>query len=127
MANALGEAAFSGPQDFGKMFLVALANFAQQFGGLLIATGLGEIALRSGNPALMIAGGAALIAAGAAIRALAKPSISGGSGEGSNFSTFNRASVSGNTQNQEITLRAKGSDLVAVFKLAGQDNGSRRS
>lgn len=127
LANALGEAAVSGPQDFGKKFLYALASFAQQFGGLLIATGLGEIALKSGNPALMIAGGAALIAAGAAIKALTKPSLSGGTSAGGSIATRGDSFIGGR---QTVLLggefKIDGRDLVlAVNKNSNLDTGRK--
>jgi phage tail tape-measure protein len=117
IANAFGEAAVGG-EDFGKQFIKALARFAQQFGALLIATGLGQIALNSGNPALMIAGGAALIAAGAAINALMskKPSLSGGGSSSGGGFVNTRPNVDPNVQgNLQLSTSVSGTDLNLVI------------
>lgn len=114
IADAFGQAA-AGGENFGKNFIKALARFAQQFGSLLIATGIGQLALQSGNPALMIAGGAALIAAGAAINQLManKPSLSG---RGSSGATTNRGQA---FSRQSIVIegdfRIEGRDLVYAY------------
>lgn len=113
IASAFGEAAVTGAKDFGRAFLVSLGRFAQQFGALLIATGLGQIALKSGNPYLMIAGGAALIAAGSAIaKLLSKPPTLSAGGGGSFSQPIGSGSVTGLGQ---------GIFLSGDFKLQGYE------
>ena len=77
IAHAIGEALSGDDVDFGDKFLKLLGEFMQQFGAALIAVGVAEIALESGNPWLMVAGGAALIIAGSLISAAAanKPNM----------------------------------------------------
>lgn len=124
IAEAFGQATVEGPKNFGQSFIRSLATFAQQFGGLLIATGLGEIALRSGNPALMIAGGVALIAAGAAVKALVKPSLSGSSSVGSVGQSFPyRPTVNEGFQNFTLTTQISGTDLNII--AANTNNRNR--
>lgn len=129
IASAFGEAAVTGAQDFGKAFIRSLGRFAQQFGALLIATGIGEKALKFGGPGAKIAAGVALVAIGGAISALMsqKPSLSGG-GEGG--SSFNRVSVAGQSFSDiNITgrLYGEGSQLIAVIDNAKNSNGRRRA
>src|SRR5690606_23338405 len=93
--------AFAGVGRFGDNVLRALADFAGQFGKLLIATGIGKIsfekllALPGGGP-LLVAAGFALQAAAQAVNAqLSKAStaLSGGGaggGSGSSSSAFAR-------------------------------------
>ena len=129
IADAFGQAAVSGAQDFGRAFLRSLGRFAQQFGALLIATGIGEKALAFGGPGAKIAAGAALVAIGGAISALManKPSLSGGGSSGSG--SFVRQSVTGAFQDITITGRlvAEGSQLVAVLDNAQSSNNRRRA
>ncbi len=91
IGEAIGEA-LAGEGDIGEKFLTLLGNFMKQFGAALIAVGVSEIALQSGNPALMIAGGVALVAAGSALSSAQanKPTLSGGS----SASSLSAASVS---------------------------------
>lgn len=131
IASAFGEAAITGALDFGRVFLRSLGRFAQQFGALLIATGLGEKALKFGGPGAKIAAGIALVAIGGAISALMsnKPSLSGsGSGEGG--SAFYRPSVL-NTGYGDITVTGRlvgeGSSLIAVIDNANSANGRRKA
>jgi hypothetical protein len=123
IANAIGEAAFGG-ENFGQAFIKALARFAQQFGSLLIATGIGELALQSGNPALMIAGGAALVAAGAAISSLMsnKPSISGRGRSGSSGG-FTRPGVNNEFQDLSFSTSVSGTNLnIVIGNTATKDS-----
>ena len=101
IGEAIGEA-LVGDGDIGEKFLKLLGSFMQQFGAALIAVGVAELALSSGNPFLMIAGGVALIAAGSAISASRKnkPSLSGNSsGSGASATSVTPTSVQGNGGN----------------------------
>lgn len=124
IAAALGRAA-AGTDDFGKSLLTVIGDFAQQFGSVLIATGVGTIALQSGNPYAMIAGGAILVAAGAALNAVneRRSNISsefGSGGGGSSRGSFNPSfSSAGDVQNNKIVvipdIQIKGSDMWLIF------------
>ncbi len=125
VAAALGRVA-AGTEDFGTSMLQAIGSFAQQFGSVLIATGVGTIALQSGDPYAMIAGGAILVAAGAALSEVSKrrSNISsefggggrGRSGGGGSDLTF--GSTNG-VQNSQIVMipdvQIKGSDIWLIF------------
>lgn len=119
IADAFGQS-LTGGENFGKAFIKALARFAQQFGSLLIATGVAEIALKSGNPAVMIAAGAALVALGGAISAIQsrKPSLSSSSSSGGGSRGGTYASGVSNTQNS-LQLSAetviRGQDLYVIL------------
>jgi hypothetical protein len=132
IAASLGRAA-AGTEDFGKSLLSVIGDFAQQFGSVLIATGIGTIALESGDPYAMIAGGAILVAAGAALNALSqrRSNISSefsGSGGGSSTS-FNQSSFNsaGEIQNSQIVLvpdiQIKGSDMWLIFNNYEKERG----
>lgn len=114
-AAAIGES-LAGTKDLGKELLAVVGDFAQQFGSLLIASGVGTLALQSGDPYLMIAGGAALVAIGAALSATAKrrSNISSevrGGGSGRVNSDFSNA---GSIQDREIKV-------VGQVIMRGQD------
>lgn len=130
IAASLGRAA-AGTEDFGKSLLSVIGDFAQQFGSVLIATGIGTIALESGDPYAMIAGGAILVAAGAALNAVneRRSNISseirgGASGGGSSFNGFNSA---GEIQNSQIVLipdiQIKGADIWLSFHNYEKERG----
>jgi hypothetical protein len=123
LASSLGRAA-AGTEDFGKSMLSVIGDFAQQLGSVMIATGVGYLALESGNPAAMIAGGVILVAAGAALNAvnerrsnISSESAGGGRSGGGSFSpSFDS---SGAIQNSQIVvipdIQIKGSDMWLIF------------
>lgn len=126
ITNAFGEAA-SGSMNFGDAILKSLASFAQQFGALLIAAGIGKISFdKFGGPG-MIAAGAALVAIGGAVRGVIshRPSLGGG-GSGSSSSSFGSVSnpnsifFEGGQRNPTIFLEARGASLVAVSNEQGR-------
>lgn len=88
LADGLG-AALVGVENFGDVILKQFASFAQQFGGLLIAMGLGKIAFKSFSGPQMIGAGVALVALGGAINGLIanRPGLNGGEGGGGSSST----------------------------------------
>jgi DNA-binding ferritin-like protein (Dps family) len=124
IAAALGRAA-AGTEDFGKSLLSVIGDFAQQFGAVLIATGIGTIALESGNPYAMIAGGAILVAAGAALNAVNERrsnisgEFSGGGGSYGSGGTGTSFNSVGDIQNSQIVMvpdvQIKGADLWLIF------------
>lgn len=132
LAEAFGNA-IAGGARFGESMLKVILGFASQFGQVLISLGVAALAAwkiieSPAGAVAAIAAGAALVAISAAARSALQSSHSsnfGGSSSGVG-STFSRQSVSGNLQDTTITLRAKGSDLVGVLKLAELDNSSRR-
>lgn len=121
IANAFGEAIVGG-EDFGKSFIKSLAKFAQQFGSLLIAIGIGEIALKSAPAPAKIAAGAALVALGAAAsRLLSNPPSSRGGG--SSGSSYNRNSTSAAFQDVSFSTSVSGTDLnIVLGNTANRDS-----
>jgi hypothetical protein len=130
ISNAFGEAA-SGSINFGDAILKSLASFAQQFGALLIASGIGEIAFKKFSGPAMIAAGAALVAIGGAVRGAIsnRPNLGGkgGSGGGKSFSSQNYALA----QNSPIQLSLdgviRGQDLYVMLANYEKNNKSTRS
>lgn len=133
IADAAGEAA-AGAKDFGKQVLNAVAGFVQQFGSILIATGVAEIAFKTFQGPAMIAAGIALVAAGAAVRATVanRPNLSSSGSSGRSASSAERStSNSFSTNGFEIMVggewRIRGTDLVYIFnrqtQLDGRTNG----
>lgn len=131
LAESIGTAfATQNFNNFGKNLIDALASFAQQLGGLMIASGVGILALKSGNPVAMIAGGAALVAIGAAVKSTmgslkSMPNPSSGVG-GSSGGSFRNNSGSITSSGREIQVagevRIKGADLVYIINRQGQLN-----
>lgn len=129
IANSFGEAA-TGSVNFGDAILKSLANFAQQFGALLIATGVGKIAFdkfKSG-PA-MIAAGAALVALGSAVRGAisSRPNLGGGSSSGGGNSFPERGIVTNQGfQNLQLQTAISGSDInIALGNQMIRDSYTR--
>lgn len=120
-ASALGRAS-AGMEDFGTAIMESLGGFMQQFGGALIALGIGKISLEKfGGPA-MIAAGAVLAAAGAAVQASAqKAAKTVGSGGGSSSSVSSGSSFrdrAGNIQdsNPQLVTVLKGEDMWIMLQ-----------
>lgn len=131
IADAFGQAAVTGAKEFGKNILRSMAGFAQQFGALLIATGIAAIQFKTFSGPGMIAAGAALVALGGAVRSSInnRPSLGSGGGRGgfnggaNTMSSFTRGGV-------ELAVagewRIQGDDLVYIFNRANQKNGRTR-
>ena len=69
--------------SFGAQALQMFGNFASQAGQVMLATGIGQLALFSGNPVGAIVAGSTLIGLGAVLGGLAKRNLKqGGSGGG---------------------------------------------
>lgn len=113
IADAFGEAAVSG-RGFGDAILKSVAGFAQQFGAILIATGIGEIAFKKFSGPQMIAAGAALVALGGAVRATIanRPNLGSSGGSGG------RGSISGGGSFGSTGL-GQGIMLSGDFELQG--------
>jgi len=117
-ATSIGEAFATGDwSNFGKDMLNALGKWAQQFGALLIASGVALTALYTADPITKIVAGGALVAIGAALSAI---SNSPPKGSGSTYSAGGSVSPysSSNNSNRVIQLEWKraGKDLVAIIK-----------
>ena len=125
LISSLAEASVSGG-NFGQAILRSLGAFAQQFGALLIATGIGKITFDSfkSGPA-MIAAGAALVALGGAVRSTIanRPNL----GSGSGGVAINRGNGFG-PQNTVISgdFRIDGRDLVFVYDKNKSLDGRRK-
>jgi hypothetical protein len=128
--------AFAGVGRFGDNVLRALADFAGQFGRLLIATGIGKIsfekllALPGGGP-LLVAAGFALQAAAQAVNAqLSKASTalssSGGSGSSSSAFARERADTTVSTVEVVVTGRIEGNDILISGSRARDRNNFTR-
>lgn len=119
LADALGTAIATGDFDnFGKAILRAVADFAQQFGALLIAQGVAIKAFEFGDAYTKIAAGIALVAAGAAIKGMIGKQKSvipsgGGSGGGGGYRSSSNYGSSG-AQDSKMQV-----EVVGV--LRGQD------
>lgn len=117
IANAFGEAT-TGNIKFGDAILRSLAGFAQQFGALLIATGIAEISFKKFKGPAMIAAGAALVALGGAIKGSIanRPNLSGGGGSGGGFNSQYASALtfSNGERLPSIILEARGASLVSV-------------
>ncbi len=132
IANAFGEAA-TGSVNFGDAIIRSLASFAQQFGAILIATGIGKIAFNKFNGPAMIAAGAALVALGGAVRGIIsnRPSLGGGGpgrgGSGFNVSAAGALNFANGYRNSTIALEARGTSMVAVINESDRRTGRLQS
>lgn len=118
IANAFGDAA-TGSVNFGDAILRSLAGFAQQFGALLIATGIGEIAFKKFSGPQMILAGAALVALGGAVRGAIsnRPSLGGAGGGSGNFANISNPYSLYNDnggRTPTLVLEARGATMIAV-------------
>lgn len=93
IASAIGNAFAGNWDDLGADLIGAMGNLAQQFGALLIASGIAAKSLQTliANPVTAIAAGAALVALGAAASSAASKMVnnatSGGRGGTSSYQT----------------------------------------
>jgi hypothetical protein len=133
IANAFGEAA-TGNVNFGDAIIRSLASFAQQFGALLIATGIAEISFKKFSGPAMIAAGAALVALGGAVKgAISKrPNLGGGggsSGRGGGFSSPNNFTMATSATQNSLSFESiiRGQDLYVVLSNYEKNNKSTRS
>ena len=85
MAAMAIETAIAGESfdDFGWKMLKMFGDFAAQAGSIMLATGIGQLALFGGNPVGAIAAGATLIALGSVLGGVAKRNMKQGGGGGS--------------------------------------------
>ena len=127
---AFGEAigtvfAGGGIENAMQQFIGSIAGLMKQFGSLLIAWGTSQIALKASlsNPYAAIAAGVALVAIGSALATTqrqvtgsvgssAAVGVGGGSFTGRGYYSGPGGGTGGSN---EIVLKAKGSDLVAVI------------
>jgi len=130
IANAFGEAA-TGNVNFGDAIIRSLASFAQQFGALLIATGIAEISFKKFSGPAMIAAGAALVALGGAVKgAISKrPNLGGGggsSGGGSRFSSPNNFTMATNAAQNSFSFDTviRGQDMHVIISNYLKNNKS---
>lgn len=119
LADAIGEAFASGEfENFGRALLESVASFAQQLGSLMIAMGIGEIALKGAPGPVKVAAGIGLVAAGAAVKKLLSKQKSfpnagtgGRSGGFESTSTNNVGSVQDSKVQVEVTGVLRGQDI----------------
>ena len=126
IGQAIGDA-LSGNENFGDSFLKLLGEFMQQFGAALIGIGVAEIALKSKNPGLMIAGGIALVVAGSLLSNAYsnKPSLaSGNSTSTSTATTTTPSSIQGIGQGGQLVATVRGQDLRFVLQGANDSYGA---
>lgn len=117
-------------KNFGKAILEQLASFAQQFGALLIATGLAKISFdKFSGPQMVLAGVGLIAAAGLVKRAISSRPSLGGSGNGGTSFPDRYASVNGQLvplttnelfQNFQLTTNIAGTDLGVVMINQGR-------
>jgi hypothetical protein len=114
-------------KDFGKGFLAMVGNFMTQFGEAMVAIGVAQamvdLAIKSMNPALAIAGGIALIAAGAALSNIASKGVQGGGGMAMNNTNFGSGGFRPEMQNIVMESTIKGREIVLVQR---RENSYRR-
>jgi hypothetical protein len=121
IASAFGDAA-SGAESFGDAVLKTLANFAQQFGALLIATGIAKVTFDSFSGPAMIAAGVALVAGAAAVKGAIdkRPNLSNNSGGSSRSSgavnPFSTANGSLQDSAPKLITVIKGQDLWVMLE-----------
>jgi hypothetical protein len=115
MGNAFNGGTFA---DGLNSFLVLIADWAKQFGSLLIAAGVASMAFQkslAANPAIAIGAGIALVAAGAAVKG-ALESRPTGTGQGSSYG--GSGSQSGGTV--EGLRDFKGFEIIVTGELVGK-------
>ena len=100
--------------------MALLGQFMQAFGSALIAIGVGELALKSGNPVAMIAGGVALVAAGAALSAARSKNPAGNAGPGTAAPTVAGSIAPRQIQGSEQTIRVVGQIEGQTIRLIQQ-------
>jgi len=118
-ATSIGEAFATGDwSNFGKDMLNALGQWAQQFGSLLIASGVALTALYTADPVTKIVAGGALVAIGAALSAISNspPKESGSNYSGAGYSSSAYSSSNSSNRSMELIWRRAGKDLVAIMK-----------
>ena len=111
LISGLADASVSGG-NFGQAILRSLGAFAQQFGAILIAAGIGKKSFDTFSGPQMIAAGAALVALGGVVRATIanRPNLGSASGGG-------RSSFSGGSYG--TTGLGTGITLSGDFELQG--------
>ena len=129
-SESIGELLGGGEtQDAMQTFISGIAGIMKQFGSLLIAWGIAELALfesLKGGPAgaiIAIAAGAALVGIGAALTAKQDQvgASAGGSAGGGSYSSGSAGSGEYD-YNREIVMVARGDDLVAVLNNTNDRN-----
>jgi hypothetical protein len=131
MAETIG-ASLTGNMDFGKGFLLSLANFGSQFGKQLIALGVASLAVRKtfANPFAAIAAGTALVIASSLVSGSIKSFNSGGGavagiGSGGGSTASSRTSLATNAAQNEFsyTTQIRGQDLYVILKKYEENSG----
>lgn len=134
IASAIGNAFAGNWDDLGADLIGAMGNLAQQFGSLLIASGLAAQSLQTliANPLTAIAAGAALVALGSFATAQAKKmtqnatSLSGGTASYGNVNTGPQLGQSDYrgmyTDNWagNVTFKIGNNELVGVLEQANK-------
>ena len=126
MADSIGQ--LIGGDTMGALdtFISGIAGLMKQFGALLIAWGVAQLAIKAsaGNPYVAIAAGAALVAIGG-LMASTGSKVTGSSYYGGSGSygggTYNGGGSYDN--NREVVMIARGDDLVGVINRNIYKNG----
>ena len=128
MSDSIGQLIGGDTEGALNSFISGIAGLMKQFGALLVAWGVAQLAIKvsAGNPYVAIAAGAALIAIGGLMSAK-QSQVTGSnyySGGGS-YGSYGGGSYGGGyyTDQREIILVARGKDLVTVLnKQNNQDD-----
>lgn len=110
IAEGIGEALATGNiESLFKSFIGAIAGFAQQLGKLLIAWGIGQIALKKSisNPWVAIAAGAALVAIGAAIKSVSSNATGSGSNPSQGAAYGSASGGQGNATSNQLVQKVE--------------------
>lgn len=136
IASAIGNAFAGNWDNLGADLIGAMGNLAQQFGSLLIASGVAAQSLQTliANPLTAIAAGAALVALGSFATAQAKKmtqnatSLSGGTASYGNVNTGPQLGQSDyrgmytDNLSGQVTFKIGNNELVGVLEQANKRN-----
>lgn len=128
IADSFGRA-LVGAEDFGEAIIESMASFAQQFGALLIATGIGKIAFSKFSGPQMIAAGAALVALGGAVKSLIakRPSLGGGGGGGGELPGQSPSEYYAGAGRQRLAVEVSGRVSGESIRLVEEKTTYRKS
>lgn len=126
-AESMGEmiaAGFKGGNFF-DMLLGLAADFAVQFGKIIVSMGVAALQLPQilTNPVGAIAAGGALVALGTALKGLVSSKTGSGSASASGGTSFEASARSESAGDQEVVFRIGNKELVGVLQQGNKDAG----